>query len=127
MVLASELSAWQNLRDHYDSKGRDIVVKDLFAQEKDERFQKFSRYFQGPTSSDSFLFDFSKNIITDETFELLIALARKAGVEEMRDRMFAGEHINFTEDRAVLHVALRNIDGTPIKDNGVDVMPEVFE
>ena len=57
----------------------------------------------------------------------LLSLAKEAKVEEMRSKMFAGEHINFTEDRAVLHVALRNLSDKPIYDDGADVMPEVRE
>ena len=69
--------------------------------------------------------DYSKNRVTDETMALLLALAREAGVEAMRDAMFAGEKINVTEDRAVLHVALRNRSNRPIVVDGKDVMPEV--
>ncbi|KNC80590.1 glucose-6-phosphate isomerase [Sphaeroforma arctica JP610] len=69
--------------------------------------------------------DFSKNIVTDETMGLLFDVAKQAKVETMRDKMFNGEKINITEDRAVLHVALRNRSNTPIKCDGKDVMPEV--
>lgn len=73
----------------------------------------------------TFLFDYSKNRITEETMQLLFDLAREKKLEEGRDKMFAGEHINFTEDRAVLHVALRNRSNAPIYVDGQDVMPEV--
>ncbi len=69
--------------------------------------------------------DYSKNRITAETMTLLAALARRAGVEQLRDAMFAGEKINITEDRAVLHVALRAPRGQQILVDGVDVVPEV--
>jgi glucose-6-phosphate isomerase len=69
--------------------------------------------------------DYSKHRLTAETLELLCALARRAGVEELRDAMFAGEKINITEDRAVLHVALRAPSGAQILVDGVDVVPEV--
>jgi glucose-6-phosphate isomerase len=69
--------------------------------------------------------DYSKNRLTAETIQLLCALARRAAVEELRDAMFAGEKINITEDRAVLHVALREPNGERIVVDGVDVVPEV--
>ncbi len=71
--------------------------------------------------------DWSKHRVTRDTISLLAALARAAGVEELRDAMFAGEHINVTENRAVLHVALRAPEGTVITDEGDDVVPEVHE
>ncbi|KAG0234865.1 hypothetical protein BGW42_006142 [Actinomortierella wolfii] len=124
MVLANKLPAWQALQAHHESQSDKIVMKDLFAQDP-ERFNKFSRHFQGASTGASILVDFSKNIITEETFGLLIQLAREAKVEEMRRKMFTGEHINFTENRSVLHVALRNVSNTPILSDGKDVMPEV--
>ena len=69
--------------------------------------------------------DFSKNIVTDQTLRLLYAMARDAGVEGLRDQMFAGEKINLTENRAVLHVALRNQSTRPVMVDGQDVMPLV--
>ena len=71
------------------------------------------------------LLDYSKHRVTDETLRLLMAVARRAGVEERRDAMFAGEHINTTEDRAVLHVALRMPAGTPLEVDGQDVVGDV--
>lgn len=122
MVLANKLSTWQTLQKQYETEGKSLVMKDLFAKDP-SRFEKFSRSFK--TSNSSILLDFSKNIITDDIFKNLIALAKEAKVGEMRDKMFSGEHINFTEDRAVLHTALRNLSNTPVYDNGEDVMPEV--
>ncbi|KAI8388014.1 glucose-6-phosphate isomerase [Radiomyces spectabilis] len=127
MVLANHLAIWEKLQSHYDSVGKNLVMKDLFKQNP-QRFQQYSRQFHGSEKTGtSILLDFSKNIINEETFKLLIELAKEAKVEEMRNKMFTGEHINFTEDRAVLHIALRNLSNTPIKDNGQDVMPEVRE
>lgn len=126
MVLANELSAWKKLQKHYDDTGRNLVMKELFQKDAD-RFKKYSREFKGSTDDTMILLDFSKNRINDDTLALLLEVAREAKVEEMRDKMFAGEHINFTEDRAVLHVALRNLGDKPIYDNGEDVMPEVRE
>ena len=120
MVLPVELESWKKLQKHYDSVGSKLIMKDMFEKDKD-RFKKFSRKF----NKDEILLDFSKNIINDETVELLLALAKEAKVEEMRDKMLSGEHINLTEDRAVLHVALRNLSDKPIYDQGKDVMPDV--
>ncbi|GAN10319.1 glucose-6-phosphate isomerase [Mucor ambiguus] len=127
MVLANKLNSWSKLQQYYDSEGKNIVIKEQF--EKDpKRFEKYHRVFKGTDKTNtSILFDFSKNRVTDETLQLLLELAKEAKVEEMRNKMFAGEHINFTEDRAVLHVALRNLSEKPIYDNGEDVMPEVRE
>ena len=69
--------------------------------------------------------DYSKNLITQDSMKALFELARKTGVEALRDQMFAGEPINVTEKRAVLHVALRNRSGRPMRVNGRDVMPDV--
>ncbi|KAL0097622.1 glucose-6-phosphate isomerase [Phycomyces blakesleeanus] len=125
MVLANKLNVWQKLQQHYDSEGKNLVIKDLFVQDP-ARFDEFSRKFVGSDkTSTEILVDFSKNIVNKDTLELLLELAKEAKVEEMRNKMFAGEHINFTEDRAVLHVALRNMSDKPILDEGQDVMPEV--
>lgn len=84
--------------------------------------QRFSRF---SVSLDDFLFDFSKCAVNDKVLEGLEALAREAGVETKRDAMFAGEKINITEDRAVLHTALRNRSNVPVLVDGKDVMPDV--
>ncbi|CAG8542305.1 16894_t:CDS:2 [Rhizophagus irregularis] len=126
MVLASELNAWRKLQSHYDNEGKNLIMRDLFAQDKN-RFNTFSRQFKGERTGASILLDFSKNIITNDTFAALIGLAREADVEGFREKMFNGEHINFTEDRAVLHIALRNVSNKPILDNGEKVMPGVNE
>ncbi|ORX62537.1 glucose-6-phosphate isomerase [Hesseltinella vesiculosa] len=124
MVLANKLAAWQKLQQHYDTVGQHLVMKDLFQQDG-QRFDKYSRQFKGTDAS--ILLDFSKNRINDETLGLLLELVKEAKVEDFRAKMFNGEHINFTEDRAVLHVALRNLSNKPILDDGQDVMPEVRE
>src|SRR4051812_30801062 len=69
--------------------------------------------------------DWSKHRVTDETMRLLLELAGETGVAERRDAMFRGEHINVTEDRAVLHTALRAPEGVHVETDGVDVVPEV--
>ncbi|GAB7562725.1 glucose-6-phosphate isomerase [Methylobacillus methanolivorans] len=93
-------------------------MRDMFTKDG-RRFEKFS------LKSEGLLLDYSKHRITDETLPLLFKLARDSKVEEWRDRMFAGEKINFTENRAVLHTALRNRSNTPIYVDDKDVMPEV--
>ncbi len=93
-------------------------MRDLFAKDPG-RFERFS------LALGDFLLDYSKNRITDETARLLLALARAADVERWRDRMFRGDAINASEDRAVLHTALRNRANRPIYVQGQDVMPEV--
>ncbi|KAI8369146.1 glucose-6-phosphate isomerase [Choanephora cucurbitarum] len=127
MVLTNKLNTWNKLQQHYDAEGKNIVIKEQF--EKDpQRFEKYHRVFKGSDKTNtSILFDFSKNRVTDETLKTLLELAKEAKVDEMRKKMFSGERINFTEDRAVLHIALRNLSETPIHDNGADVMPEVRE
>jgi len=109
--------AWKNLLSHYE-KQKDVQMRDLFAKDP-ERFKKFSLEF------DELLFDFSKNRITEETLGLLRALAVERDVHGMAKKMFSGEKINITENRAVLHIALRNRSNTPILVDGKDVMPEV--
>jgi glucose-6-phosphate isomerase len=115
--MLTDSPAWQALAEH--KKTMDSVhMRDLFAKDP-KRFEAFS-----VESGDVFL-DYSKHRITAETLKLLFALARQQKVEEWRGKMFAGEKINGTEDRAVLHVALRNRSNTPIVVDGKDVMPEV--
>jgi glucose-6-phosphate isomerase len=113
----TQLPAWQALAAHYQEVAP-LEMRDLFRQDG-RRFARFSRRFH------DILLDFSKNRITDKTLGLLLDLARQADVPGWRDRMFRGEKINTTEDRAVLHVALRNRSNRPILVDGKDVMPEV--
>ena len=112
-------SAWSTLQDHLEVM-QGVQMRDLF--EADERrFERFSLRLG------DVLFDYSKNRMTDETIEHLVALAEAAGVPELRDAMFSGDKINTTEDRAVLHIALRNRADNPIVVDGEDVMPGVTE
>lgn len=121
---ATELPAWKTLQDHHNSLGRNIVLKDYF--EKDpQRFEKFSRTFNNTVDNSEILFDFSKNFLTEETLSLLVKLAKEANVEQLRDDMFKGEHINFTEDRAVHHAALRNVTNEPMQVDGQSVVEDV--
>ena len=97
------------MQEIYDSEKSKLVLKDLFAQDP-SRFVKFSKEYRAPDGSGTtFLLDYSKNLITKPVLDALLDLAREAQVEKLRDGMFAGEHINTSEDRAVLHVALRDI------------------
>ena len=116
-INPTTLKTWQELREHY-LEMKNVHMRDLFARDPD-RFEKFSLRFE------DMLVDFSKNIITEKTLELLIKLARDCGINEAIEAMFTGEKINETENRAVLHVALRNRSNTPTFVDGHDVMPEV--
>jgi glucose-6-phosphate isomerase len=122
MSALTQTPAWQALVRHRaacESRGaRGFRMRELFAAEPD-RFDRFS------LEVEDVLVDYSKNRVTEETMSLLFALARQAKVFEWRDRMMSGEKINRTEDRAVLHVALRNRSNRPIVVDGKDVMPDV--
>ena len=109
--------AYKYLADHYIDI-TDQSIKDYFKSDK-ERFKKFSIQFE------DILVDYSKNRITDETFALLIQLARECMVKDAIGDMFSGQVINATEQRPVLHIALRNRSNTPIYVDGKDVMPDV--
>lgn len=120
---ASDLKAWEQLQEH-SVAAKAFVLKDLFAQDPN-RFEKFSRTFKNDADGSEILFDFSKNFLNDETLKLLVQLAKEAGVEKLRDEMFRGEKINFTEDRAVYHVALRNTSKKEMKVEGKSVVEDV--
>ncbi len=109
--------AWQALAGHHQRVGA-LHMRDLFASDP-QRFTRFSLRLG------ELLFDFSKNRITEETLVLLCDLARQAGLHQKIEAMFSGEKINTTENRAVLHVALRNRSNDPIYVEEQDVMPEI--
>ncbi len=117
MTSLTEGAAWRALESHF-AEVKDRHMRDLFAQDPD-RFDRFSLRL------DDLLLDYSKNRVTAETMARLVDLARERDVEGQRDAMFAGEPINRTEGRAVLHVALRNRSGRPMMVEGKDVMPDV--
>ena len=119
MSALRETPAWQNLERHFESI-RDAHLRDLFAADP-QRGERLVADGAG------LHLDFSKNRVTDETMLLLGELARQRGVEERRDAMFSGEHINVSEDRAVLHVALRMPRDRSLVVDGVDVVKEVHE
>ncbi|MBD2699468.1 glucose-6-phosphate isomerase [Spirosoma sp. BT702] len=111
------LPAFSELQAHFDTL-KERHMRDLFAEDP-ERFTTFSRRFE------DILLDFSKNRITAETLQLLLQLAEQAELKSAIGKMMSGDKINRTEDRAVLHVALRNRSNTPILVDGKDVMPDV--
>jgi glucose-6-phosphate isomerase len=117
MSNPTKLAAWQALDAHHKEMAS-VHMRDLFRQDP-KRFDKFSLRFN------DILLDYSKNRVNDKTMSLLFDLARQSNVEAWRDKMFSGAKINTTEDRAVLHVALRNRSNRPILVDGQDVMPEV--
>jgi glucose-6-phosphate isomerase len=121
-----EYPSWKKLQEIYDSEHSKLVLKDLFAQDP-ERFSKFSKEYTSSDDSTTFLLDYSKNLITQPIFDTLLSLVREAQLETYRDKMFAGEHINTSEDRAVLHVALRNFNHFKIPEAGVDEVAGVLE
>ncbi|KAF2430891.1 Phosphoglucose isomerase [Tothia fuscella] len=121
---ANELKSWTELATHHKTLSKDIVLKEYFAKDP-QRFEKFSRVFKNEADGGEILFDFSKNFLTEETLDLLVKLAEESGLEKLRNDMFAGEKINFTEGRAVYHVALRNTSNTKMEVDGKSVVDDV--
>ncbi|CAH2324182.1 glucose-6-phosphate isomerase [Pelobates cultripes] len=121
MALTSD-PVYQKLAKWYEANHASLNMRKMFDADKD-RFSKFSKTLQ--TGDGDILVDFSKNLITEDVLKLLVELARSRGVENARKSMFSAEKINFTENRAVLHIALRNRSNTPIQVDGKDVTPEV--
>ncbi len=117
MFELTSSKAWKDLQDHYEQV-RSLHMRDLF-KEDPERFQRFSLDL-----GDLFI-DYSKHRITSTTMNLLMNLAHQSKINDWIEKMFTGRTINFTENRPVLHVALRNRSNTPVDVDGVDVMPEV--
>ncbi|MEM9303080.1 MAG: glucose-6-phosphate isomerase [Pseudomonadota bacterium] len=117
MEAPTGLPAWQKLTELHTERG-DRAMRAQFEAEPD-RFERYSLRLG------EILFDYSKNRIDDDVLAALLELAAEARVPELRDAMFDGEKINVTENRAVLHVALRNRANRPIEVDGEDVMPAV--
>jgi glucose-6-phosphate isomerase len=111
--------SWQALQQHY-AEMKTVQTKDLFAASPD-RFNQFS------ITTDDIVFDYSKNNISAKTLQLLLKLAVDCQLGDAVSAMFAGEKINATENRAVLHTALRNFSGKPVITDGRDVMPDVIK
>ncbi|XP_065338543.1 glucose-6-phosphate isomerase [Cloeon dipterum] len=119
--LTSEAS-WKALQQYFDANKDKLNIKSLIQQE--DRFTKFSLNL-GTPSDGTILLDYSKNRVDETTMKLLFDLARARKVDAATKALFSGEKINFTEGRAVLHVALRNRRNKPIILDGADVMPDV--
>src|SRR3989304_112103 len=115
----SERPAWGALDRHYEEI-RALHLRDLFAEDP-TRGERFAAEGAG------LYLDYSKNRITDETIGLLLQLAEESGLAERSAAMFRGDRINVTENRSVLHVALRMPRGTPLVVDGTDVVAEVHE
>ena len=117
-INPTHTEAWKALTAHFED-AQDLQLSELFANDS-ERFNKFSANF-----GDDILLDFSKNLITEETMSKLFALAEQTELKAAIADLFSGEKINKTENRAVLHSALRNRSNTPVMVDGEDVMPNV--
>src|SRR5262245_50988642 len=117
MLSTSKHAAWQALEDHYETM-RGLHLRKLFADDP-------TRGDRMAAEAAGVYLDYSKNRINDETLKLLIDLAEQSGLRGRIDAMFRGEKINVTEDRAVLHVALRAPKGASIVVDGKNVVPEV--
>lgn len=117
-INPTQTQAWKALTAHFES-AQDMDLKALFAQDN-ERFAKYSARF-----GQDILVDYSKNLVNAETMQHLFALAKETDLQSAITAMFKGEAINQTEDRAVLHTALRNRSNSPVLVNGEDVMPAV--
>jgi glucose-6-phosphate isomerase len=129
--LTTDYSAWKKLEDLHKSESSKLVLKQLFKDDP-SRFDKFQASYKSSAGPDVSIFlDYSKNLINEEVWSTLLSLAKEAQIEKSRDDMFSGKHINTSEDRAVLHIALRN-SGVPkpfenIKEAGVDEVGDVLK
>ena len=117
MSLVNQLPEWKALEAHWEQMAS-VHMRDLFARDPG-RAERYSQSVAG------LYVDYSKNLITDETLQLLTRLAEAMQLPRWIQRMYQGEHINNTEDRAVLHIALRNRSNRPIYVDGEDVMPGI--
>lgn len=113
----TRLKSWQQLAIHFDEI-KEKHMRDMF-QLDDKRFEKFSLRLN------DILYDFSKNRIDDVTLDLLLKLAHESGLPLWIEKLFNGEHINHSENRAVLHTALRDHGNAPILVDGIDILPEI--
>ena len=115
-INPTQTAAWQALTAH---QAENLTIAQLF-QANPQRFSQYHVNFE-----DQILVDFSKNAVNETTLALLQQLAEECGLAQAKEAMFSGEKINYTENRAVLHTALRNRSNTPVLVDGKDVMPEV--
>ncbi len=111
--------SWKELNKHFDEI-KEVQMKSLFLEDGNRK-KNMSLDFEDLN------FDFSKNRMTQETLELLLELAKECKLDDAIDKYFEGDKINVTENRAVLHTALRNINKDPILVDGLDIMPEVHQ
>ena len=118
-INPTETKAWKKLNSHFEEM-KDVHMKSLFLED-DNRKKNLSLAFE------SLHLDFSKNRLTQKTLDLLVELAKECKLDDAIEKYFEGDKINATENRAVLHTALRNIDSTPVVVDGKDIMPEVDE
>ena len=116
-INPTETAAWKSLIEH-QVEMKKVQMKDMF-KKNPKRFEQMSIKFE------DILFDYSKNIINEKTLEKLFELAEECKVKVAREAMFSGEKINQTENRAVMHTALRNFSDTPMTVDGKDIMPEI--
>jgi len=116
-INPTHTKAWKLLHSHFE-KNKNITLKSLFSNDN-QRFNAFA------LCDEEILFDYSKNNITEETITILLQLAEECSVKDAIESMFNGEKINETEDRAVLHTALRNFSKNPVHVDGIDIMPLV--
>jgi glucose-6-phosphate isomerase len=116
-IKPTQTTAWQLLQHHYEEM-KNARVSEMFKEDAN-RFSRFSVAF------DDIVFDYSKNIVNEKTVQLLLKLAEECKVKEAMEAMFNGDKINETENRSVLHVALRNLSKESIFSDGKDVMPQV--
>src|SRR2546421_7804074 len=117
MPPINETPEWRALEAHFEAL-REVQLRDLFAEDPD-RGERLT------FEVDGVYLDYSKNRITDETVRLLVTLAERAGLRARIDAMFRGEKINVTEQRAVLHTALRAPEGAVVEVDGENVVPAV--
>lgn len=118
-INPTSTQAWFLLKKHHDEEMNRVHMRDLFSADPD-RFNHFSVKL-----GDDFLFDYSKNILKPKTLQLLLQLADETGVANAIEQLFTGVAINETENRPVLHTALRNFSGNAVEVNGKDVMPSI--
>ncbi|KAG0139127.1 hypothetical protein CROQUDRAFT_666887 [Cronartium quercuum f. sp. fusiforme G11] len=126
--LATDYPAWAKLQSLYDENKSLLVLSKLFSNDPN-RFKAFSTTFSSPETETSILLDYSKNLIDGKVLNQLLAVAKEAGVEKSRDDMFSGTHINTSEGRAVLHVALRDTSGKKygVNEEGVNEVQQVLD
>jgi len=116
-INPTSTNAWKELTDHY-LKIKDVQMKDLFSKDP-QRFNKFS------IRQKNILVDYSKNRMNEQTMKLLCNLADEVNLKDAINKMFSGDAINETENRPVLHTALRNMNNTPVLVDGMDIMPGI--